>query len=296
MTPSSPTSSGRIWLITGASRGLGRAFAEAALSVGDRVVAIARKSDALGALADAHGDRVLPLPTDVTDRAAVFIAVEQAIAHFGRLDVVVNNAGSMWLGAVEEFSESEARTAMELNFFGALWVTQAVTPHLRAQGSGRLLQVSSVAGIATGPTAGLYSASKFALEGMSEALAQELAPFGVRVTIVEPGGYWTDLYRRGLHHAQPLDDYAALRAEPEGDGQTAEPTDSDPRQAAPAVLKLVDSDDPPLRLALGGAVLDAMIANHRERIATWEAWQDVSRSAERVVPMPDGYLDGTHGD
>lgn len=294
MTPSSPTSPGRTWLITGASRGLGRAFAEAALSAGDHVVAIARASEDLDRLAAAHGDRVLALPTDATDRAAVFAAVEQAVARFGRLDVVINNAGSMWLGAVEEFSETEARAAMELNFFGALWVTQAVAPHLRAQRAGRLLQVSSVAGVVTGPTAGLYSASKFALEGMSEALAQELAPFGVRVTIVEPGGYWTDLYRRGLHYAQPLDAYASLRAEPEssGDGDAPAPTDSDPRQAAPALLTLVDSDDPPLRLVLGGAVLDAMIAHDRERIATWEAWQDVSRSAERAVPMPDGYLDG----
>lgn len=297
MTPSSLTSPGRIWLITGASRGLGRAFAEAALSAGDRVVTIARASDALAHLASTYGDRVLALPTDVTDRAAVFAAVEQAIARFGRLDVVINNAGSMWLGAVEEFGEPEARAALELNFFGALWVTQAVVPHLRAQRAGRLLQVSSVAGVATGPTAGLYSASKFALEGMSEALAQELAPFGVRVTIVEPGGYWTDLYRRGLHHARPLDAYASLRPGSEGDDDEApEPTDSDPRRAAPAVLKLVDSADPPLRLVLGGAVLDAMIANHRERIATWEAWQDVSRSAEHAVPMPDGYLEGARGD
>jgi NAD(P)-dependent dehydrogenase (short-subunit alcohol dehydrogenase family) len=295
MTPSSPAPSERVWLITGASRGLGRAFAEAALAAGDRVVAIARASTELDRLAAEDGDRVLALPADVTDRAAVFAAVDHAVARFGRIDVVVNNAGTMWLGAVEEFSEPEARAAMELNFFGALWVTQAVTPHLRAQGAGRLLQVSSVAGIATGPTAGLYSASKFALEGMSEALAQELAPFGVHVTIVEPGGYWTDLYRRGLHHAQPLDAYAAFRAEPDPGGSDAEPpaaTDSDPRQAAPALLTLVDSDDPPLRLVLGSAVLDAMIANHRERIATWERWQDVSRSAERAVPMPDGYLDG----
>ena len=198
----------RVWLITGASRGLGRAFAEAALAAGDRVVAISRTPAPLGG--DSHsGHR-----GDVTDRAAVFAAVEQAVAHFGRLDVVVNNAGAMWLGAVEEFSEEEARAAMELNFFGALWVTQAVAPHLRA-GGGRLLQISSIGGVVTGPMAGLYSAAKFALEGMSEALAQELAPFGVHVTLVEPGGYWTDLYRSGMHQTEPLEAYAALRS---GDG------------------------------------------------------------------------------
>ncbi len=264
---------GRVWLITGASRGLGRAFAEAALAAGDRVVAIARSAAQLDRLADEHGrDRVLPLTADVTDRAAVFAAVEQAVARFGRLDVVVNNAGAMWLGAVEEFSEQEARAALELNFFGALWVSQAVAPRLRAQGGGRLLQISSVGGVVSGPTAGLYSAAKFALEGLSEALAQELAPFGVRVTIVEPGGYWTDLYRSGLHHAQPLDAYAALRAAPEESGAAPEPTDSEPRLAAAAVLELVASDDPPLRLVLGSAVLDAMIEASRARIETWRSW------------------------
>lgn len=304
MTTPSDTSTGRVWLITGASRGLGRAFAEAALAAGDRVAALARSQAELDSLAAEHGERVLPLRTDVTDRDAVFAAVEQAIARFGRLDVVVNNAGTMWLGAVEEFSEQEARAALELNFFGALWVTQAVAPQLRAQGGGRLLQISSVAGVVTGPTAGLYSASKFALEGMSEALAQELAPFGVKVTIVEPGGYWTDLYRTGLRHAQPLDAYADLRpaaaddaapaddtAQAAGAAPSAEPTDSEPHLAAEAVMKLVAAEEPPLRLVLGGAVLDAMVAATRERIATWEAWQEVSRAAEHLVPMPAGYLD-----
>ncbi|MDA0172440.1 SDR family NAD(P)-dependent oxidoreductase [Solirubrobacter taibaiensis] len=275
------TTAPRVWLITGASRGLGRAFAEAALAAGDRVVAISRTPEPLG------GDS-LAIAADVTDRAAVFAAVEQAVAHFGRLDVVVNNAGAMWLGAIEEFSEDEARAAMELNFFGALWVTQAVTPHLRERG-GRLLQVSSVAGVATGATAGMYSAAKFALEGMSEALAQELALFDVKVTIVEPGGYWTDLYRTGMFNTEPLEAYAPLRS---GDGGEDESVDSDPKLAAEAVMKLVDSEDPPLRLVLGSAVLDAMIAVSKQRIATWEQWEEVSRAAEHAIPMPAGYLDG----
>lgn len=293
MTRSPDTTTGRVWLITGASRGLGRAFAEAALAAGDRVAALARTAEQLDQLADEHGrDRVLPLPADVTDRAAVFEAVEQAVERFGRLDVVVNNAGMMWLGAVEEFSEQEARTAMDVNFFGALWVTQAVSPQLRAQRSGRLLQVSSVAGVATGPTAGMYSAAKFALEGMSEALAQELARFGVKVTIVEPGGYWTDLYRTGLHYARPLEAYRPLHEGPEdGSGAAIEPKDSEPHHAAAAVMKLVAADDPPLRLVLGSAVLDAMIDVSRRRIETWEQWAQVSRAAEHAVPMPAGYMD-----
>lgn len=288
MTTASTT--GRVWLVTGASRGLGRAFAEAALAAGDRVAALARTAADLDALADGRGDRVLPLVADVTDRAAVFAAVEQAMARFGRLDVVVNNAGTMSLGPVEEFTEQEARAALEVNFFGALWVTQAVAPRLRAQGGGRLLQISSIGGVATGPTAGLYSAGKFALEGMSEALAQELEPFGVRVTIVEPGGYWTSLYTRGMHRTAPTPAYAFLREEPEGEGGE-EATDSEPRLAAEAVMTLVASEDPPLRLLLGGAVLDGAVAAAQARIDTWLAWEEVSRAAERLVPMPEVHLE-----
>ena len=148
-----------------------------------------------------------------------------------------------------------------------------------------MLQISSIGGVVTGPMAGLYSAAKFALEGMSEALAQELAPFGVHVTLVEPGGYWTDLYRSGMHQTEPLEAYSALRS---GDGGE-ESVDSEPRLAAEAILKLVDSDDPPLRLILGSAVLDAAIAMTKARIDTWERWEDVSRAAEHAVPMPEGY-------
>jgi NAD(P)-dependent dehydrogenase (short-subunit alcohol dehydrogenase family) len=290
----SPDTTGRVWLVTGASRGLGRAFAEAALAAGDRVAALARTASDLDALAAGAPGRVLPLVADVTDRAAVFAAVGRAVDRFGRLDVVVNNAGTMSLGPVEEFTEQEARAALEVNFFGALWVTQAVAAVLRGQRSGRLLQVSSIGGVATGPMAGLYSASKFALEGMSEALAQELAPFGVRVTIVEPGGYWTALYTRGLHQTTPSEAYAHLRAEaeaaPDADGEPAA-TDSEPALAAEAVMRLVGSDEPPLRLLLGGAVLDGAVAAMRARIDTWLAWEEVSRAAERPVPMPEGYLE-----
>ena len=282
-----PDTAGRVWLVTGASRGLGRAFAEAALAAGDRVAALARTAADLDALAAGAPERVLPLVADVTDRAAVFAAVARAVERFGRLDVVVNNAGTMSLGAVEEFTEQEARAALEVNFFGALWVTQAAAAVLRGQRAGRLLQVSSIGGVVTGPMAGLYSASKFALEGMSEALAQELAPSGVDVTIVEPGGYWTALYTRGLHQTTPTEAYAHLRAAPAPapDGEPAA-TDSEPRLAAEALMRLVDHDDPPLRLLLGGAVLDAAVTAMRARIDTWLAWEDVSRAAERPVPMP----------
>ncbi|WP_219514777.1 SDR family oxidoreductase [Nonomuraea ceibae] len=275
----------RTWFITGASRGLGRAFALAALERGDRVAAAAR-TIARQDFDDRFGDRVLALPLDVTDRDAVFAAVDTAAAHFGGLDIVVNNAGIMSSGMVEEFTEAEARAQLDVNLFGAMWVCQAVMPHLRAQGSGHIVQVSSIAALGGFPSTGLYSASKFALEGMSEALAMEAAAFGVKVSIVQPGGYWTDLYT-SMTATAPKPEYGPLRAELEK--QWAEGSiDSEPRLAAEALLKLVDSDDPPLRLLLGSMVYDLAFDISRQRMATWSAWEQVSRAAEHAVPAPGG--------
>ncbi|MFF5204684.1 SDR family oxidoreductase [Streptosporangium sp. NPDC000396] len=277
------TTSPRTWFITGASRGLGRAFALAALERGDRVVAAARgitRKD----FDDRYGDRLLTLTLDVTDRAAVFAAVSTAVERFGRLDIVVNNAGTMSSGMIEEFTEAEARAQMEVNLFGAMWVCQAVLPHLRAQGSGHIVQISSIGALGAFPTTGMYSASKFALEGMSEALAMEAAQFGVKLTIVQPGGYWTDLYT-SMTSTVPLEPYGPLRAEMEQ--QWAEGSiDSEPRLAAEALLKLVDSDDPPLRLLLGSMVYDLAFDISRRRMDTWAGWEQVSRAAEHAVPAP----------
>ncbi len=278
------TLSSRIWFITGASRGLGRAFALAALERGDRVAAAARTitpHDFDGR----YGDRLLALPLDVTDREAVFTAVDTAVEHFGRLDIVVNNAGTMSSGMIEEFTEAEARAQLEVNLFGAMWVCQAVLPHLRGQGSGHIVQVSSIAALGGFPSTGMYSASKFALEGMSEALAMEAAPFGVKLSIVQPGGYWTDLYT-SMTMTSPSPQYAPLRAELEkqwADGSI----DSEPRLAAEALLKLVDSQNPPLRLLLGSMVYDLAFDISRQRMATWAAWEQTSRAAEHAVPAPE---------
>ncbi|HUQ60076.1 SDR family oxidoreductase [Lentzea sp.] len=274
----------RVWFITGASRGLGRAFTEAALRAGDRVVAAARDVSPLGDLAAEHPGRLVALPLDVTDRSAVFDVVEQAVERFGRLDVVVNNAGALFTGMVEEFTEAEARAQMEVNFFGALWVSQAVLPRLRAGGGGHVLQISSIGALGGFPSTGLYSASKFALEGMSEAFAAEAARFGVKVTIVQPGGYWTDLYTSS-RATSPNPVYDPLRAELEK--QWAEGSvDSEPHLAAEAVMTLVDSDDPPSRLLLGSMVYDVAFDISRRRMDTWAAWERTSRAAEKAVPAP----------
>ncbi|GAA3147247.1 SDR family oxidoreductase [Planomonospora alba] len=278
-----PATACRTWFITGASRGLGRAFTLAALERGDRVAAAARTITRRD-FDDRYGDRLLTLPLDVTARGDVFAAVNTAIEHFGRLDIVVNNAGTMSSGMIEEFGETEARAQLEVNFFGAMWACQAVLPHLRAQRSGHIVQVSSIAALGGFPSTGMYSASKFALEGMSEALAMEAAGFGVKLSIVQPGGYWTDLYT-SMTMTTPKEEYASLRAELEK--QWAEGSvDSDPRLAADALLKLVDSDDPPLRLLLGSMVYDLAFDISRRRMETWAAWEQVSRAAEKAVPAP----------
>ncbi|MFD8785371.1 SDR family NAD(P)-dependent oxidoreductase [Kitasatospora sp. NPDC059599] len=280
--PAKPTS--RVWFITGASRGLGRAFARAALTAGDRIVVAARTTTALHELASTHPGQVLPLTLDVTDRDAVFAAVAEAVGHFGRLDIVVNNAGMLSMGMVEEFTEAEARAQLDVNFFGALWVSQAVMPVLREQGSGHLVQVSSIAALGGFPSTGLYSASKFALEGLSEAIAAEAAAFGAKVSILQPGGYWTDLYT-AMRSTSPLEAYAPLReklAEQFAEGSV----DSDPQLAATALLTLVDSDEPPLRLLLGSMVYDLAFDIARTRMDTWAAWEHVSRAAEHAINGP----------
>jgi NAD(P)-dependent dehydrogenase (short-subunit alcohol dehydrogenase family) len=193
----------KVWFITGTSRGFGREWAIAALERGDRVAATARDTAALADLTAKFGDALLPIALEVTDRDADFAAVKQAHDHFGRLDIVVNNAGYGQFGFVEELSEQEARDQIETNVFGALWITQAALPYLRAQRSGHIIQVSSIGGISAFPNVGIYHASKWALEGFSQALAQEVASFGVHVTLVEPGGFSTDWAGSSAKHATP---------------------------------------------------------------------------------------------
>lgn len=273
----------KVWFITGASRGLGREWSLAALERGDSVAATARDTAALGNLVAQFGDRVLPLALDVTDRAGCFEAIAAAVARFGRLDVVVNNAGYGQFGMVEELSEAEARSQIETNLFGALWVTQAALPQMRAQGSGHLIQVSSIGGISAFAGIGIYHASKWALEGMSQALALEVAPLGIKVTLVEPGSYSTDWGDVSSRHAQPLPAYEASRAVAAKVREARKASRGDPRATRAAILAVVDAAEPPLRIFFGNGPLAVATREYEQRLTTWKAWEAVSVAAQGPV-------------
>lgn len=267
----------RVWFITGASRGLGRAFAEAALQAGDRVVAAARNVEPLADLARKYPDDLVPLPLDVTDRAAVFEGVERAVAAFGRLDIVVNNAGVMLLGMLEEATEEQIRAHFDVNLFGAIWVTQAVLPHLRAQGGGRILQVTTMGTGGGFPMVGLYAAGKSALDSVSEAVAMEAEQFGIKLTIVQMGGYDTGLFTTGTTMTTPDPHYQELRDKLiKMWGDEAGPA---PDTAAPVIMELAGLPEPPRRLIVGAASYDMVQQDLQERVAKYRAWEHLSRKA-----------------
>jgi len=270
----------KTWFITGASRGFGREWSIAALERGDRVAATARDTSTLDDLVEKYGDALLPVELDVTDRDADFAAVARAHEHFGRLDVVVNNAGYGHFGFVEELSEEEFRAQLETNVFGAMWVTQAALPFLREQGSGHILQVSSIGGISAFPIVGAYHASKWALEGFSQALAQEVAGFGIHVTLIEPGGFATDWGGSSASRSAELPAYDALREQVAEQRKQRGGTPGDPTASAAAVLRVVDAEEPPLRAFLGTAPLGIAKADYESRLKTWEQWQDNAELAQ----------------
>ena len=272
--------SGKVWFITGTSRGFGREWTIAALERGDRVAATARDTSTLDDLTAKYGDALLPIALDVTDRAADFAAVKQAHDHFGRLDIVVNNAGYGQFGFIEELSEAEARDQIETNVFGALWITQAALPYLRAQRSGHILQVSSIGGITAFQNVGIYHASKWALEGFSQSLAQEVASFGVHVTLIEPGGFATDWGGSSAKHATRLPDYEEAHAAADRARSRRTAKSGDPQASAAAVLKIVDAENPPLRVFFGELPLQLAKADYENRLRTWEEWQPVAVQAQ----------------
>jgi NAD(P)-dependent dehydrogenase (short-subunit alcohol dehydrogenase family) len=238
----------KVWFVTGASRGLGRAVTEAALADGDRVVGVARSVEPLSGLAAASEGRLLPVAADVTDRAAVVAAVERAVAEVGRIDVVLNNAGVLLAGMVEETTEAQARAHLDVNFFGALWVVQAVLPQLREQGCGHILQVT-VKSAGNGRAGfGLYGAGKAALRAMSLALAAEVADFGIRVSMIEPGPLATGI-GYGMTSAAHLPAYAPTRRRLAGGGGAA-PRVASAAASAARIVELVDQTEPPATVVL----------------------------------------------
>jgi len=268
----------KVWLITGTSKGFGRIWAEAALSRGDRVVATARDPKSLEGLKGRFGDALLPLALDVTDRQASLDAVSQAVKAFGRIDVLVSNAGYGHFGYVEELGEDEVRQQLETNVLGSLWVIQAVLPVMRRQGSGHILQLSSIGGVVAFPGLGLYHASKWAVEGLCDSLAQEVAGFGIRVTLVEPAGYATDWGGPSAKHSAPMDAYQpareAMRAR--GSGIAL----GKPEATAEAILALVDSAEPPLRAFLGTMTLPLVERVYQSKLDVWKAWWSVAARAQ----------------
>ena len=270
----------KVWFITGTSRGFGREWAIAALDRGDRVAATARSTDSLDDLVERYGDAILPLELDVTDKAAVEAAVQRTLETFGRIDVAINNAGYGHFGFVEEVSEAELRAQLETNLFGSVWVTQAVLPAMREQGSGHVIQVSSIGGISAFPLVGAYHASKWALEGISQSLAQEVAGFGVKVTLIEPGGFSTDWAGPSAKHSEELPAYADVRKSvlEQRASRNAEP--GDPAATRGPILELVDAEEPPLRVFFGRSPLGIAKADYAKRIETWEQWQPLSERAQ----------------
>lgn len=267
----------KVWFVTGTSRGFGRTWTEAALKRGDKVVATARDPKALDELVAIYGDAILVLPLDVTDRTAVFAAVNQAHHHFGRLDIILCNAGYGYMSAIEEIVPAEARANFETNVFGTLSVIQAALPLLRAQHSGHILTMSSIGGVVSSPTGGTYLATKFAVEALTEALAGEVAAFGIKVTIIEPGAFTTN-FSSALKSAPTMAEYDAVRHTIEA---TFKPEMmGDPAATAAAILKVVDADEPPLRLLLGNWLLPMIKQVYEGRLNTWNEWTEVSNAAQ----------------
>lgn len=272
----------RTWLITGASRGFGRSLTEEVLAAGDSVVATARRPEQLADLVAAHGERIHPVALDVTDAGAAAGAVAEAVKVFGRLDVVVNNAGYANSAPIEEMAEDDFRAQIETNLFGVVNVSRAALPVFRTQRSGTFVQFSSIGGRVGGtPGMGAYQTAKFAVEGFSEVLASEVAPFGVRVIIVEPGAFRTDWQGSSMTRHAVGADYeetvgAIHRYRDEHDGNQP----GDPVRGAKAVITAVGADTPPRRLILGGDAVEAARKAAEQRAAETEEWAELSRSAD----------------
>ncbi|MDC0720267.1 oxidoreductase [Nannocystis bainbridge] len=281
MSTSTSDTSSRVWFITGSSSGFGRALVEAAIARGDRVFATARRPEVLAELAAKAPAQVRLAALDVTRPEQVRAAVAAALAQFGQIDVLVNNAGFSILGAVEETSEEELRATMELMFFAAVATTKEVLPHMRGRRSGTIVQITSVGGITTAPGFGAYCAAKHALEAVSESLAAEVGPLGIQVLVVEPGAFRTGLFGAAFRHMPAMEAYAptvgAMRA---WVTDTNERQAGDPARAARAIAAMVGRADPPLRLPLGGDAIDGIRGKLARIAGDVDAVESVARATD----------------
>ncbi|CAB4688983.1 MAG: SDR family NAD(P)-dependent oxidoreductase [Actinobacteria bacterium] len=269
------------WFITGCSTGIGREISRAALEAGHQVVVTARRVETVQDFVDDFGDRALALSLDVTDRAQIDAAVAAAHAAYGGIDVLVNNAGYGYLAAVEEGDDEQVRRLFDTNYFGVVDTLKAVLPGMRAQGSGHVVNISSMTGLVANPPNAYYSSTKFALEGLTEALSKEVAPLGIKVTAIEPGGFQTDYVTRSLHEATTaLADYAAVTERKELIKAFGEHLPGDPRKVGEAVLMIAGLDEPPLRLLLGHDVLKATRDKLAEMSASIDEWESVTRDVD----------------
>ncbi|GHO97580.1 short-chain dehydrogenase/reductase [Reticulibacter mediterranei] len=275
------SSSNRVWLITGCSSGFGQAFARAVIAHGDHLIATARHVEQIEALAGAQPDQVRALELDVTNARQAQEIVKAALDTFGHIDVLVNNAGYGLFGAFEELSEAQIRQQLEVNLLGAMNVTRAVLPSMRAQGWGHLVQISSLGGLAGFAGNSAYSASKFALEGWSEVLSRELAPFGIKVTIVEPGGFRTEWAGRSMIKAAPLAPYDVVMTERRAGMEQANGRQpGDPARAAQALIAVVESEHPPLRLPLGTDAVTIIRQHIQQQLSDLDCWESLSYSTD----------------
>ena len=272
----------KVWFITGVSTGLGRALAEAVLAQGDFLVGTVRDASQIEVMEQLAAGQVLCIQMDVTKVSEVKAAVEQAIKHFGQIDVLVNNSGHGMIGAIEEASDEEVRALFDVNVFGVLSVLRAALPHMRARHSGTVINMSSQGGMRSFPGSGHYCGSKHALEAFSESLAMELAPAGIKVLIVEPGPFRTDFAGRSMVVArQVIPDYAASSGMRRANLKNVDRKQKgDPVRAAEAIIQVVNSPNPPLRLALGAEALKGMREKVSSVMQEWSTWESISISAD----------------
>jgi NAD(P)-dependent dehydrogenase (short-subunit alcohol dehydrogenase family) len=271
----------KVWFITGSSRGLGRALTEAVLAKGDQVAATARQPQQLDDLVTKYPEQILPLQLDVTNKKEITAAVEQTVKHFGRIDVLVNNAGFGVVGAAEAFTDEQVRSQLETNLYAPIEITRVVLPYMRKQRSGRILQISSIGGRIGNPGLGIYQAAKFGISGFSEVLSKEVAPLGIRVTSVEPGGFRTDWAGDSMSYAPAIEGYEATvnaRAEYFQSGKFV-PV-GDPVKAAQAMVNLVEHPEPPVHLVLGSEAAGMLKQADENRKAEFEKWLPVSLSTD----------------